>query len=58
MREAFLTGNIGKQPEMFTPEGSEWTCLTFSIANNEETLKDIISEATGSLTEGKISVNS
>lgn len=39
MREAFLTGNIGKQPEMFTPEGSEWTCLTFSIANNEENRK-------------------
>lgn len=39
MRKAFLTGNIGNDPDTFTPEGSEWTCLKFSIANNDESRK-------------------
>lgn len=39
MRKAFLSGNIGKEPEMFAPDGSEWSCLKFSIANNEESRK-------------------
>ena len=39
MRESFLSGNIGKDPEVFTPEGSEWSCISFSIANNEESKK-------------------
>lgn len=39
MRRAFLTGNIGKEPEVFSPDGSEYSCLKFSIANNEESRK-------------------
>jgi single-strand DNA-binding protein len=39
MRKAFLTGNIGKDPEVFSPDGSEYSCLKFSIANNEESRK-------------------
>ena len=39
MRESFLSGNIGKDPAVFTPPGSEWSCISFSIANNEESKK-------------------
>lgn len=40
MRKAYLTGNIGNDPEIFSPQNSEWHCFKFSIANNEESKKE------------------
>ena len=40
MRKAFLTGRLGNDPGTFSPEGSEFTCLQFSIANNDERKKN------------------
>ena len=40
MRKAFLTGRLGRDAEIFTPEGSEYSCLKFSIANGEESKKN------------------
>lgn len=40
MRKAFLTGNLGNDPEIFSPPNSEWHCFKFSIANNDESKKE------------------
>lgn len=40
MREAFLTGRLGREPELFSPQNSEYSVLKFSIANDDENRKD------------------
>lgn len=40
MNYSFLTGRLGKDPEVFAPNNSEYSCLKFSIANNDETKKN------------------
>lgn len=39
MNQYAISGNITKDPETFAPEGSEFTCIKFSIANNDERRK-------------------
>lgn len=39
MNKSFLDGNITGDPKVYAPDGSEYTCLTFSIANNDEKKK-------------------
>ena len=39
MNKSFIDGNITGDPQVFAPEGSEYTLLTFSIANNDEKKK-------------------
>jgi single-strand DNA-binding protein len=39
MNTCTISGNITKDPELFSPESSEWRLLTFSIANNDERKK-------------------
>ena len=34
-----ITGNLTKDPETHSPDGSEYTCIKFSIANNDESKK-------------------
>ena len=40
MREAYLSGRLGKDPELFSPNNSEYSVLKFSIANDDESRKD------------------
>ncbi len=44
MNVVTITGNvtreIGGEHDIFAPEGSEYTCLTISIANNDESRKN------------------
>ena len=39
MNHISITGNLTRDPETFSPEGSENTCIKFSIANNDESKK-------------------
>ena len=39
MNSIKLTGNLTKDPETFSPEGSESTCIKFTIGNNDESRK-------------------
>jgi single-strand DNA-binding protein len=39
MRTAYITGRLGKDPETFAPQGSEYSVLKFSVANNDESKK-------------------
>jgi single-strand DNA-binding protein len=36
LRNKNITGNITADPQIHTPENSEWKALNFSIANNDE----------------------
>ena len=40
MNHSTISGNIVRDPELFSPEGSEWSLVKFSIANNDERKKD------------------
>jgi len=40
MRDATITGNVGQEPKVVAPQGSEFSCIKFSIANNDESKKD------------------
>ncbi len=40
MNHISITGNLTRDPETFSPQGSENTCIKFSIANNDESKKD------------------
>jgi len=40
MRTAYITGRLGKDPETFAPQGSEYSVLKFSVANNDESKKN------------------
>lgn len=40
MNDCILSGSIGKDPEVFAPNGSEYSCLKFSIANNDKSIKN------------------
>lgn len=40
MNHVTLSGNVTREPEVFSPEGSEWSCIKFGIANNDERRKD------------------
>jgi len=39
MRAAYITGRLGKEPEVFSPQGSEYSVIKFSVANNDESKK-------------------
>lgn len=39
MNNVFISGNLTKEPETFSPEGSDFSCIKFSIANNDESKK-------------------
>ena len=39
MNHVSITGNITRDPETYVPNGSENTCIKFSIANNDESRK-------------------
>ncbi len=39
MRECFLSGRLGKEPEIVSPNGSERSVIKFSIANGDESRK-------------------
>ena len=40
MRSAQLTGNLTREPELVSPNGSEYSLIKFSIANNDESKKN------------------
>lgn len=40
MNRVFISGNITKDPELYSVENSEWSCISFSIANNDNTKKN------------------
>ena len=40
MNTATLSGRLRNDPETFAPNGSDYTCLKFSIANNDESKKN------------------
>lgn len=40
MNSVKIDGNVTRDPETFSPQGSEYTVLKFSIANNDESKKD------------------
>ena len=40
MNSIKIDGNVTRDPETFSPQGSEYTVLKFSIANNDESKKD------------------
>ena len=40
MRSAYITGNLGADPVLFSPQNSEWACLTFNIANSDMSKKN------------------
>lgn len=40
MNHVTLSGNVTREPELFSPDGSEWACIKFGIANNDERRKD------------------
>ena len=40
MNNGTISGRLGKDPEVFAPNNSEYSCLKFSIANNDESKKD------------------
>ena len=44
MREAYLSGRLGKDPELFSPNNSEYSVLKFSIANDDESRKNQMGE--------------
>jgi hypothetical protein len=35
MRAAYITGRLGKEPEIVSPNGSEYSVIMFSVANND-----------------------
>jgi single-strand DNA-binding protein len=39
MRAAYITGRLGKEPEIVSPNGSEYSVIKFSVANNDESKK-------------------
>ena len=39
MRSAFLSGRLGRDPELHSPQGSDYSALNFSIANSDESKK-------------------
>lgn len=41
MRSAFITGRLGREPEVFSPQGSEYSVIKFSVANNDESKKNL-----------------
>ena len=40
MRAAYITGRLGKEPEIVSPNGSEYSVIKFSVANNDESKKN------------------
>ena len=40
MNHGTVSGTLGKDPEIFAPQNSEYSCLKFSIANNDKSYKD------------------
>ena len=44
MREAYLSGRLGKDPELFSPDNGEYSVLNFSIANDDENRKNQMGE--------------
>ena len=40
MNHTVISGNVTREPELFSPEGSEFSCIKFSIANNDERKKE------------------
>lgn len=36
MRDAYISGRLGDDPKLHSPQNSEYSCLSFSIANNDE----------------------
>ena len=40
MRTAYITGRLGKDPETFAPNGSDYSVIKFSIANGDESKKN------------------
>lgn len=40
MRSAYITGTLGADPILFSPQNSEWACLTFNIANDDMSKKN------------------
>lgn len=39
MNSVFISGRLTKEPETFSPDGSDFTCIKFSIANDDESKK-------------------
>jgi single-strand DNA-binding protein len=39
MNSCFINGRLTKEPETFSPDGSDFSCLKFSIANDDESKK-------------------
>lgn len=40
MNHVIISGNVTREPELFSPEGSEFSCIKFGIANNDERKKE------------------
>jgi len=40
MRSAFISGNLGADPELYSSKGSEYACLKFNIANSDKVKKN------------------
>ena len=40
MNHIIISGNVTREPELFSPEGSEYSCIKFGIANNDERKKE------------------
>jgi single-strand DNA-binding protein len=40
MNHVTISGRLGRDPELVSPNGSEYSLLKFSIANNDESKKD------------------
>lgn len=40
MNHVTISGNVTRDPEIFAPENSEYSCIKFGLANNDERKKD------------------